>query len=154
MLICSRNGVSYYYLSPFATAEGISKCKPAVPLLKGPGFQYWTQMLDLCPRVELIFGHGQGWEQIERHFDVELKDLPTGFEGRGQPGKHLSFAKPRLMGTRRPVLIYWWHQNYDGKPLCSLDAHVDDDDVERRKLGTIVAKHALRHGVRLRARTR
>ena len=55
------------YVSPFATRVRISRCRPAADLLEEAGFRCWLDVIERCPRVELIFGHGRGWRRVEEH---------------------------------------------------------------------------------------
>src|SRR5208337_3751150 len=120
------------YVSPFATRVGISRCKPAAAVLEDDGLQCWLDAIELCPRIELIFGHGRGWRRVEERLGITLEDKQTPFEHKGKQGRHLSCAEVTLPKSRRSVLIYWWHQNFSGMPLCSLKPE------ERRQLGTII----------------
>jgi hypothetical protein len=121
------------YVSPFATRVRISRCKPAAALLEHAGFQYWLDVIEMCPRVEVIFGHGRGWQRVQEHLRVTLDPKPTPFDSKGKQGRHLSFARALLPRSKRSVLIYWWHQNFSGMPLCSLKPE------ERRQLGRMIS---------------
>lgn len=126
------------YVTPFATRVRISRCKSAAAFLECSGFQYWLEVLERCPRVELIFGHGRGWRRIEEHFRITLENIPTPFDAKGKQGRHLSFARATLPKSKRSVLVYWWHQNFSGMPLCSLKPE------ERRQMGRLISKHVQR----------
>lgn len=131
----SGNACHTDYVSPFATVEGISKCSPAtIKRLKLSGFQYWVSVLELCPRVEMIFGHGHGWRIVEKHFRVSLVAVPTPFDHKGGSARHLSRATIRLAQSDRRILLYWWHPNRDGLPLCWLSR------IEKQELGGIVKR--------------
>lgn len=121
------------YVSPFATVQGLSKCnRTTIANLEFLGFPYWIRMLELCPCLEIIFGHGRGWRTVENFFRVALVDLPTPFDHKGGMTRHLSTTFVRLPNSKRRVLVYWWHPNRDGSPLCFLDRH------EKRELGEIL----------------
>ncbi|MGD0139755.1 MAG: hypothetical protein ABSD28_12830 [Tepidisphaeraceae bacterium] len=131
------------YVSPFATKCGISKCNPdtqrQLPLT---GEEYWLDVLNCCPCVEIVFGHGPGWHQIPKLFNTSWEELQTRFDQKGGEiweGKaHLLFAKARLLVSGRQLAIYWWKPNRDGSPLCYLTAE------EKKLLGEQIASHYAR----------
>lgn len=125
------------YISPFATRTGISKCSRETAVrLKGTGLRYWMSVLESCPRLELVFGHGQGWRRVQEEFQCELKDLKTPFDGKGNSSRCLSFSRVTLPNSLRPILLYWWHPNRDGSPLCFLNAR------EKGLLGDLIKNDA------------
>jgi len=136
------------YVSPFTTIKGISKCKKAQKAFRAIGAGYWMEVLELCPRAQLIFGHGRGWHVIEEEklFGIrKWHDISTPFDQKGDkryPGR-LKFAEGSLPKFRRQLLVYWWCPNRDGSPLCYLDSQ------ERHTLGTLVRRHAAHNGILL-----
>lgn len=131
------------YIPPFATAKGISKCSHStIAALNVRGFFYWVRMLELCPSVQIIFGHGRGWRRINDFFGVALTDVPTPFDEKGGPTRHLSTASIQLPHTNRNVAVYWWHPNRDGMPLCFLSRE------EKRELAEIIKRDIARKKTR------
>jgi hypothetical protein len=127
------------YVSPFATKCGISKCRETARQLLPTGEQFWLDVLNCCPRLEIVFGHGRGWNRIEKLFITKWEELETPFDHKGGDkwkGKtHLLFATAKHPVSGRPLAIYWWKPNRDGSPLCFLDAK------EKKLLGQQVASH-------------
>ena len=123
------------YVSPFATVRGLSKCGKTREKLRVSGFRYWLRLIEMCPQLELIFGHGRGWRDIEDNFRVALTDLLTPFDHKGGASRHLSWATVQLPESGREIPVYWWHPNRDGAPLCWLK------DVEKRALAEIISCH-------------
>lgn len=123
------------YVSPFATVKGVSNCGPTtIARLELTGFHYWVRVLELCPCIEVIFGHGRGWRMVEKYFRVKLVDLSTPFDHKGGSVRHLSWASVRLPESKRRVLLYWWHPNRYGLPLCWLSR------IEKRELGEMLKR--------------
>ena len=138
------------YVSPFVTRGGISNFEKRYGknVLGKRGLRYWMQVLELCPNVELIFGHGRGWNDIQELglFGVDTwTGIETPFDNKGIPTflPPLKFAKGKMPKNGRRVLIYWWRPNRNGAPFCNLNPS------DRRILGKIVKRHALKHGARL-----
>jgi hypothetical protein len=135
------------YVSPFVTSGGISNFEHihGKRALGQQGLRYWVQVLGLCPHVEVIFGHGRGWNDVQeqRLFGItEWEVIETPFDNKGlrQFLPPLKFATGKLPNGGRPVLVYWWRPNRNGSPLCNLNP----DD--RTVLGKIIRKHARQRG--------
>src|SRR5580658_2580544 len=117
----------------FATIKGISGCKDTEALIAERGFQYWVQMIELCPRAQLIvaFGAHARKIRIQQRFGIKWQSIPTGFDRVGKVRfKRDDFAFTRLVlpKTHRKVLIYWWTPTCKS-PLCRLT------DDRKRQLG-------------------
>ena len=136
------------YVSPFTTIKGISKCKEAQKAFREIGTHYWTEVLELCPRAQVLFGHGRGWHLIEEENLLGISkwhNISTPFDQKGdlRYRDRLKFAAGALPKSGRKLLVYWWCPNRDGSPLCYLNAS------ERRAIGTVVRRHVARRGIAL-----
>jgi hypothetical protein len=132
------------YVSPYATIRGISEC-PGVNL-SGSGEKYWLAMLEACPKVRMIFGHGRGWRRTPEILGgLKFEPVATAFDRKGNPPApglpRLWFGRGRLPATGRSVLVYWWTPNRSGAPLCYLNRD------EKFSLGRQVREHAAQHDV-------
>lgn len=126
------------YVSPFATRVGLSKCAANTSrLLQDFGESIWIDVLDRCPNIECVFGHGRGWRRVPRilarHSD--WKHVPTEFDRKGgkSAGQHL-WRSNAVLPSGRSIQVWWWRPNRDGMPFCFLSGK------ECGRLGSTVMK--------------
>ncbi len=145
---CYKSGTACHtdVISPFATARGINRCKGSnVRYLKKFGRPMWLEVMKKIPHAELVFGCGS-----VRHSFEELLHIPTWRKPSAELGKKVSekkikppflvYAKAKLPGTERSIIIFCWKPNRYGSPLCWLS------DKDSENLGNIVRDTARREG--------
>lgn len=115
--------------SPFATRVGIGKVSSeSRKTICKHGHAAWLSVLQLCPLVRVVIGHGRGWRAVDG-LGSERWGHPVDASDHGPIPKWASMLKAsigverhlihkKVVMGQRTLSIYWWKPNQSGMPLC------------------------------------